>query len=227
MQEPPPALAYLTKLHEAATQDDIDGIDHLLLVGKMDVDTPTTDPAHLTPLWFAVWNGCDTAVRKLLDEGANAMARNQVNKKTVLHAAAMAKGTSTIAKMLILRCADVHAVDRMGESPIHVAAGYDCVATMRILVANGADPNARSLSFLFTPLHRAAYEGKAESATYLVDECDANTEATDLRGCRPLHRAVRNASNMPRNTDPCARVARLLLERGTTLTTQDPWEKSW
>ena len=78
-----------------------------------------------------------------------------------------------------------------GETPLHRAARAwtDGEAAIRILIAAGADPNARTDMNAITPLHRAAAEGSpsvAGTINALID-AGADPSAPDSRGQTPLH----------------------------------------
>jgi len=74
-----------------------------------------------------------------------------------------------LAAALIERGADVNAVAENPQrvAPVHAAASVGDIATMRLLLDRGADPNARQNAG-FTPLHAAAGNGDLEMARLLV-----------------------------------------------------------
>jgi ankyrin repeat protein len=75
----------------------------------------------------------------------------------------------SLARTLIERGADVHAVAENAQrvAPVHAAASVGDVATLRLLLDHGADPNARQ-HLGFTPLHAAAANGDLEMGKLLV-----------------------------------------------------------
>jgi len=75
-----------------------------------------------------------------------------------------------LARTLIEYGADVHAVAENAQrvAPVHAAASVGDVATMRLLLDHGADPNARQHSG-FTPLHAAAGNGDLEMGKLLIE----------------------------------------------------------
>lgn len=74
-----------------------------------------------------------------------------------------------LAHALIERGADVNAPARNAQrvAPLHAAASVGDVATMRLLLDRGADPNARQ-QLGFVPLHAAAGNGDLDMARLLV-----------------------------------------------------------
>jgi len=62
--------------------------------------------------------------------------------------------------MLIEAGADVKAATTGGYTALHVAAAYDGAEdSVRLLLKNGADPNARGRGLFVSPLARAALRG--------------------------------------------------------------------
>jgi uncharacterized protein len=98
-----------------------------------------------------------------------------------------------------------------GRTPLHVVTDWpgffpDGPAVVRLLVAAGADPNARTLGDdrTETPLHWAASSDDVDVAEALIDS-GADIEAPDGSIGTPLDNAVGYG---------CWYVARLLVERG-------------
>ncbi|KAL7527982.1 hypothetical protein ACHAWF_002389 [Thalassiosira exigua] len=89
-----------------------------------------------------------------------------------------------------------------GATPLHRASFSGAVASMRILLARGADPLSRDRSFgdLRTPLHKAAAGGRPLAVRCLLDELDRRgspggaLEVRDARGETALELARRTAS---------------------------------
>lgn len=74
-----------------------------------------------------------------------------------------------LAQALIERGADINAAAENAQrvAPVHAAASVGDVATMRLLLDRGADPNARQAAG-FVPLHAAAGNGDLEMAKLLL-----------------------------------------------------------
>jgi len=75
----------------------------------------------------------------------------------------------SLAHALVERGADVNAPAQNAQrvAPVHAAASVGDIATMRLLLDRGADPNARQHAG-FTPIHAAAGNGDLEMARLLV-----------------------------------------------------------
>ncbi|MCL5102971.1 MAG: ankyrin repeat domain-containing protein [Armatimonadetes bacterium] len=95
-----------------------------------------------TSLHKAVQRGRITAVRRLLERGADANASDR-SKITPLHIAAE-KGFTAIVERLLSHGANARARDNIGITPLHYAAGRRDKDMVNLLLASGADPGAES-----------------------------------------------------------------------------------
>jgi uncharacterized protein len=144
------------------------------------------------------------------------------------HAAEMSDHGEASALVTAIRTGDVAAVQKLldenpglassrlggnegNRTPLHVVTDWpgffpNGAVIVRILIAAGADPNARNPGkrFAETPLHWAASSDDVEVASALI-EGGADLEATDGSIGTPLGNAVGYA---------CWDVARLLVARG-------------
>ncbi|MCF8033678.1 MAG: ankyrin repeat domain-containing protein [Desulfarculaceae bacterium] len=102
-------------------------------------------------------------------------------------------------------------IDRtfQGRTPLHLAAMMNFVWGVDILLARGADPNARD-ALGDTPLHAAAY-GIGKHTVPLLLKAGADPNATNHQGLTPLHLAAYCACN-PWSLEIC----NLLLRAGAT-----------
>lgn len=105
--------------------------------------------------------------------------------------------------------ANVMLRDKFDAPPLHRATGNGYLASMRLLLDNGADVNARDCLGA-TALHQAGQQ--PESIVRLLLERDADPNAATSMGETPLHSAI-NANNEP--------IVRLLLQNGADASLQD------
>jgi ankyrin repeat protein len=102
-------------------------------------DVNTRDARGTTLLMHASAIGSPDAVKLLLDSGADANAKNE------LDATALILGASNIekARLLVAKGADVNAHSKLGRMPLLIAASCaGCSPTVKLLLDKGADPNA-------------------------------------------------------------------------------------
>lgn len=94
----------------------------------------------VTPLGFAVKEGCTDVVRDLLDRGANVNAKNTEYGVTAVMWATMGKDqrATEIARLLIEKGADVNARDNDGWTVLRWAKKYRNQNTIRTLTEAGA-----------------------------------------------------------------------------------------
>ena len=103
----------------------------------------------------------------------------------------------------------------VGDTPLHLAAAGYRVEIIRLLLASGADPNARANRRRSGPLHYAAdgfitgpvwdAERQVQTIRLLLD-AGAEINGPDMNGATPLHRAIRTR---------CAAAVRCLLRAGS------------
>lgn len=107
-------------------------------------------------------------------------------------------GHPETVEVLLAAGAEVNAATKeaMKVTPLHSAAAGKQVAIARVLIAHGANVNARQAESGFTPLHEAALTGQTEFATLLLDHgAEINAKMND--GKTPLGFALeRNQKEM-------------------------------
>ena len=101
---------------------------------------------------------------------------------------AAVRGNLEKVKRLVVKGADLNAVDTYGNTPLHWAAGNGYAAVVEYLVAKGASVNAVNRTGN-TPLHWAAVNGHVAVVEHLVAN-GADLNAVDKYGSTPLHRAA-------------------------------------
>ena len=136
-------------------------------------------------------------------------------------------GNIEAVKQHLASGADVNATDMIGRTPLHYAAGvlYKewvegenaeglVVRTKEItelLIANGADVNAKDDVLEFTPLHLAAEYGHKEIAESLIAK-GADVNAKTNSGRTPLHLAAYHGQT---------EIVELLIAKGADVNAKD------
>jgi ankyrin repeat protein len=159
----------------------------------------SVDPGGVSLMQWCAYYGDVSAIRHLMSGGASldGLGKNLDLNAAVFH------GHWKLCEFLIEHGADVNlALPDTGETPLHSAL---CKAdnpvynhVLKVLLANGADPNRATKvgvetdSFMRdirtkgeTPLHRAAAFGDAEAIQMLLD-AGAIVDAKDAYGDTPL-----------------------------------------
>lgn len=119
-----------------------------------------------TPLHYAAFADNAAAAAVLLDAGADVNARAQNKFDNTPLQVSMLTGSSGVAKVLLARGADVNAKQAEGITALHEAAQAGDVASIRLLLAAGADRAAAAGKF-GTPLDLAR-KGKHDAAAKLL-----------------------------------------------------------
>ena len=132
-----------TLLHTACAACDIATVELLLRLG---VDPNITDAGGHTPL-YCLGNECRekagvTAVRILVQAGANVDAQDGVKHCTALHMAAR-RGSVDVAQALLDCGANIEARDSLGDTPLRRSVNCDRVSVARLLVSRGADVHSK------------------------------------------------------------------------------------
>ncbi len=84
---------------------------------------------------------------------------------------------------------DVNAKDGDGTTPLHLAALMGHKEIVGLLIAKGADVNAKGSKYGITPLLNAAMGGYKETTELLIAE-GADVKGKDVNGSTPLHTAL-------------------------------------
>uniref|UniRef100_I3RSE8 Poly [ADP-ribose] polymerase n=1 Tax=Drosophila buzzatii TaxID=7264 RepID=I3RSE8_DROBU len=204
------------------------------LLLKAGASPNTTDNWNYTPLHEAASKGKVDVCLALLQHGANHTIRNSEQKtpleladdatrpvltgeyrKDELLEAARSGAEDRLLALLTPLNVNCHASDGRRSTPLHLAAGYNRIGIVEILLANGADVHAKDKGGL-VPLHNACSYGHFD-VTKLLIQAGANVNANDLWAFTPLHEAASKSR---------VEVCSLLLSRGADPTLLNCHNKS-
>ena len=149
-------------------------------------------------------------LRAWIDQGADFRIQVQdeapqkpVDPKLAALVTAVRSGdTKAVGKLITASPGLVNSADRAGATPLHHAAGFGNLATMKLLLEHGAAVNAgnkRKSTALFWSLHD-------EAKVRLLLEHGADVNARTIDGRTPVYQAASMANAVP--------VLRLLLDKG-------------
>jgi ankyrin repeat protein len=190
------------------------------VTGHPDVVSAQYGAACETPLHIAARLGRDDIASLLLASGANPDIDDEYGNTPVTTAATYGRGE--VMKVLVARRVDVNRRGRNGKSPLVAAVSGLGVETdleqrlevARILIAAGADVNARHPSSGSTPLFDAAGMGPnhSERMIQLLLAHGADVRAVDRNGTPLLVAAAGRGDRT---------AVRLLLDRGADVNAAD------
>ncbi len=152
-------------------------------------DVNAADSRGTTLLIHAAATGSPEAVKLLLDSGAGAKARNQLEETALM----LGAGDIRKVRLLVEKGADVNAQSKLGRTPLMVASACDgCSAAVKFLLEKGADPKAKDKKSI-TALNAAADANDLESVKLLTAK-GAEPDHHDDAGNTPLQSAARNCN---------------------------------
>lgn len=129
-------------------------------------DTNIPDKNGFTPLHHAIKKSRVSAVKLLLNHGADPALANEHSGETPLHLAAR-RGAGAIVKILITAGVPLSPVKKTGETPLHLAAWSRDTASAFLLLRHGTNVLARSKSGS-TALHWASERGDKDMIILLL-----------------------------------------------------------
>ncbi|XP_072178231.1 uncharacterized protein [Diadema setosum] len=174
-----------TALHYAAQSGQVKAIRLCVARG---CDQDVEDSYGRTALHVAVVSdGHVDAVRALLEEGCD-VDRQDEKGNTALHEAAWYGFSQSVDTIIKMGKANVHASNKTGQKPVHLACQNGRNQSTRLLLKAGTHPNVKNNSGE-TPLHIACLFGHITCARILLSAgCDANAKKQD--GNTALHVAA-------------------------------------
>jgi ankyrin repeat protein len=162
----------------------------------------------------AVYVGDIDTVRSLIKKRVDLNARDEDGSTPLL--IAVTRRYSDIARLLLASGAKPDIASRYGAgsdafeggTPLSEASGSGDIATMKLLLKAGANPNHGTS--LYMPLREAAEKGNIEACRLLLDS-GANVKAGEKTGDSALYKAVGARSSTQ------GRLVRLLIARGANV----------
>jgi ankyrin repeat protein len=153
------------------------------------------DEQGLGPYTVARYSRQDEVSKLLLEKGV----------ELDIFAACLAGVSERVVDLLAADRGLVNSYSHDGWSPLHLAAFFGRPEIAEILLANGADVDARSKNQMRnTPLHAAVAGKRTDIASVLLNH-GAEVNATQHGGWTPLHAAAQNGD---------VELARLLISLG-------------
>jgi ankyrin repeat protein len=188
-----------TGLHWAVYQQDVEMATLLINAGAR-VDA--ANDYGLTPLALAATNGSAAMIDLLIKSGADAKGALPTGESVLMTASRVGKVDAV--KRLLDGGANVNAKEpSKGQTALMWAVSEDHLDVARLLIASGADVQARTTGG-FTPILFAARQGNEDMARLLLDS-GADVNDTDSTGASVLLVATIRGHSA---------FARLLLDRG-------------
>ena len=187
-----------TPLHRAVYNNDLTTVKELLKIEDVNINSKldmkvSIDGWYLggsSPLILASYLGNAEIVKALLENGANIKAKDGIDGSMPIHMAS-ANGNNNVIKILLLEDNSiVNDVDNRGNTPLHWAAMKDKPDTIKLLIENGADIEAKDTDD-WTALHYAAAFSSFQTVQTLVD-LGANKESITKDGNYPVYYARDN-----------------------------------
>lgn len=164
----------------------------LLSLGISNESLATSVPAQNSCLHQAVIHNDANAVQSLLQEGAKVDATDKRDRTALVLAAA--RGHTTIMELLLKAGAHTHG--RKQHIPLHEAALYGQVESMRKLIHYGASVNKFD-HVGFTPLDSAIMGGQLEAIQFLLSHKAKQKRNKQDKGF-PLHIAAKGGFEFTR-----------------------------
>ncbi|XP_039975538.1 LOW QUALITY PROTEIN: nuclear factor NF-kappa-B p105 subunit-like [Xiphias gladius] len=138
-----------TALHLASQQEGGGMVQFLLQHRELRGLLDHANTAGLCAIHLAVLSNQLSALRELLEGGANVEAQERSCGRTALHLATEADNVSLAGCLLLEGNAKVDCCTFNGSTPLHIAAGRGSVKLTALLMAAGADPHRENFEPLF------------------------------------------------------------------------------
>ena len=170
--------------------------------------TPKSQDPIGSPLYYAAFCGFyDLAERLVMKHPEQINARG--GRVVAPLPAALSKEHFRVVKLLYSQGAIVDILDDDERTPLYVASVYGQIDIMRWLLDHGADPNAPTHPYRFTPLSNATSAMEPEAVQLLLEH-NADINSQSYNGETPLYEAC----ELRREEGKVANLVRRLLEHG-------------
>jgi ankyrin repeat protein len=177
-------------INEAAMKGDLAAVKRLLRADTHLANFVGGDGN--TPLHFAAHWGRYEVAQLLIASGANVNATGRRDDNWTPLFCAVQQGQTDLARLLIASHAEVDWKDKIGNTPLHFAAGDNRPEIADLLIAGGANVNDRRTALDdWTPIFSAAGNGRVEAMRVLLRRgADFGLRSRD--GNMPIHKAAQN-----------------------------------
>jgi ankyrin repeat protein len=163
-----------------------------LMVFGLALIASAQNPSPDAALRQAAQEGQMTAVKELLEKGANVNARDDKGRTALLWVAP-ARDNPEMVKFLIAKGAEVNAADNAGETALMIAASQSNPGIVTALLEAGAEVNAQN-KVGGTALMAAAFRGNVEEIKILLGN-NADRKIKDKKGRTAFDVATEGSKN--------------------------------
>ena len=175
-------------IHGAARYSRLESLKYLIDAGA---DVLAKSEAGLNALHLAACGGHVEATQLLLDKGVPIEDMDNEQRTPLIWA--INEQHPSVVKLLLKSGAKVNYSSERTQLPLHQASRNDMTELVEILLDAGANISQGDSFQQDTPLHYAAYFGKASNTRFLISR-GANPRSKNKHSSMPLHVAANNGS---------------------------------